>query len=218
MDCKNIRELLVAYLDGEATPEQRERVQLHLSDCPACRQEREALTSTQQHLRQALRMRATDIVPSTQVWTKIQERVNSAQQTSFWGKLGDWIRQPAWQAAMVIVLVLTWSVLAMLVTGVIPGLTGSQPAEVHPPVVVQLPQTTTPPTVVQPSVSPPTNLPAPPVIVTQVPPPEITLQIPAASSPVQQNHLPAILVGGMVVIGFSAIALIWLGRRKGRSR
>ena len=218
MDCKRIRELLVAYLDGEATPEQHERVHDHLSKCPTCRRELETLTSTQQHLRQVLRMKAAETLPSAQVWTRIQERVTRVPQTSFWEKLGDWIRQPAWQAAVVVVLVLTWSVMAMLAIGVIPGLTGSQsPAPAPPTIVVHLPPSTTPPTAA-PTVSPTTTTPPPPVIITGVPPPQITLEIPPAPLAVQQNHMPVILAGGIIVIGCGAILLIWLGRRRSRTR
>jgi anti-sigma factor RsiW len=46
MRCDEVREDLVAYLDGELAPEERERVDSHLAQCPDCRRERDGLGST----------------------------------------------------------------------------------------------------------------------------------------------------------------------------
>jgi len=42
-DCVGIRNELSAYIDGELTPDEAERVRSHLAQCPACREEEEAL-------------------------------------------------------------------------------------------------------------------------------------------------------------------------------
>ena len=41
MDCRGINGLLTAYLDGEVTPEERTRIDEHLTAYPRCRQEPE---------------------------------------------------------------------------------------------------------------------------------------------------------------------------------
>ncbi|MCU0724292.1 MAG: zf-HC2 domain-containing protein [Planctomycetes bacterium] len=46
MRCEEIRELLVAHADGELDDVERERVDSHLANCPACRRERAAFEST----------------------------------------------------------------------------------------------------------------------------------------------------------------------------
>ena len=46
MRCEDARENLVAYLDGELTAEERERLDSHLAGCPRCRLEPAGLEST----------------------------------------------------------------------------------------------------------------------------------------------------------------------------
>jgi hypothetical protein len=48
----NMREALVAYLYGEASPEEGQRVQTHLTECAACSQELEAFERVRGMLRQ----------------------------------------------------------------------------------------------------------------------------------------------------------------------
>lgn len=37
MECREIREIISAYVDGEATPEEARRVEEHTGSCPQCR-------------------------------------------------------------------------------------------------------------------------------------------------------------------------------------
>jgi len=46
MRCDDVRENLVAYLDGEVTPDERDRIESHLAGCEACGRERTALDTT----------------------------------------------------------------------------------------------------------------------------------------------------------------------------
>jgi anti-sigma factor RsiW len=46
MRCDEVRENLVAYLDGEVSPVERERIASHLASCDDCRREKEGLGST----------------------------------------------------------------------------------------------------------------------------------------------------------------------------
>jgi anti-sigma factor RsiW len=46
MRCEDIRDQLVAYLDGELEPAEREVVDIHLAGCSACRREMTAFEST----------------------------------------------------------------------------------------------------------------------------------------------------------------------------
>ena len=39
MNCESIKELLAGYQDGELDRDQRDMVEKHLADCPACREE-----------------------------------------------------------------------------------------------------------------------------------------------------------------------------------
>jgi anti-sigma factor RsiW len=48
MNCQDIKEELVAYLDDELDPDTRAEIEAHLESCAACRAEREAYTATLQ--------------------------------------------------------------------------------------------------------------------------------------------------------------------------
>ena len=135
MDCKDLNKLFTAYLDGEVTPEEREQIQAHLSTCPHCREELDALAATQNNLRQALKLTATQITPSPVVWAEIRQRLKAEQhRATLWGRgkfkvkevqniviRGLVSRQPAWKT--VIASVLAIALIAGL-TIALPSFTG----------------------------------------------------------------------------------------------
>ncbi len=51
MKCNLPIELLSGYLDGELDDKEKERVENHLKDCPACREELQALRQIDEHVR-----------------------------------------------------------------------------------------------------------------------------------------------------------------------
>ncbi len=51
MRCADVVDRLVAYLDGECSPEERDRIESHLASCASCRRERALLDSTGDLLR-----------------------------------------------------------------------------------------------------------------------------------------------------------------------
>ena len=120
MDCKDISELLAAYLDNELTPEEGEQVRSHLSTCPHCREELEAIAAAQDQLRRALKAVAGQATPSPQAWVGFKQRlaVEERPRVTIWGlakskleggkdtvirSLGS--RQPVWKTAIAGVLV-----------------------------------------------------------------------------------------------------------------
>jgi len=140
MDCRDISELLIPYLDGELGEEEREAVELHLSGCLHCRKELEALSTTQSKLRQGFEAVASK-TPSVQAWTRLQQRLAAEEQSRVTifnrakSKLSRGIdavkgglvfQQPVWKAALAGALV------AALITGlalIVPPYLG-QPQEV----------------------------------------------------------------------------------------
>ena len=119
MDCKDIGELLISYLDGELSEEQRKIVELHLSACHSCRKELEDLSLCQNQLRQSFAAVASK-APSPQVWARLQQRLVAEGQPSVAvfnrakSKLGRKVsaargglssRPPAWKPALVGALV-----------------------------------------------------------------------------------------------------------------
>ncbi len=70
MECRSCTEFLTALLDSELTPELRSAVEVHLADCPACREELQSLAlvgSTASGL--------TDLEPSPELWQRIAARL-----------------------------------------------------------------------------------------------------------------------------------------------
>ena len=114
MNCKDIREFLTTYLDGEVTSEEREQIRAHLSACPRCREELEALAITRHNLRQALKLMAAKATPSPQAWARLRQRLEAEQtKITIWSlaksKLKGVIdiimrglvsRQPVWKTAL----------------------------------------------------------------------------------------------------------------------
>lgn len=84
MDCKNLRELLDLYVDGELSPEAKVQAETHLSECHACRRAADHL----QELRQAVKVAVSQYHPAP----KLVDRVRKST-------LSRWYRRPAWALA-----------------------------------------------------------------------------------------------------------------------
>ncbi len=70
MTCREYKDVMMAYLDGELENEQIKQFQAHLKDCPACRQDLEEFTSLKE---------ITDSVslvePEDRVWDQYWDNV-----------------------------------------------------------------------------------------------------------------------------------------------
>lgn len=80
MKCKEVKELLLSYLDNEVTPEERGAIEAHLPSCFGCREELEALASTQRELRQAFEVITARASPSPYAWTALKQRLMREEQ------------------------------------------------------------------------------------------------------------------------------------------
>lgn len=115
MNCKNVSQSLISYLDNEVNPEERESIEAHLSVCSNCREEMEALAVTQRELRQALESITTGVSPSPYAWANIEQHLAAEERRGAGilnrgiAKLKDgtgmWkSRRPVWQPALVTML------------------------------------------------------------------------------------------------------------------
>ncbi len=137
MNCKNICELLTAYLDGELIVEERAYIEAHLHGCPQCRAELEDLSATQSSLRGVLKVRAEEVSPSEQVWKKVQARLE--KKGSWLGGLHRLLTGKTWQAASVAATVIIIAVVAVIWQF---GGVGQAPPEVPMPVPAPAPAPT----------------------------------------------------------------------------
>lgn len=157
MDCKKICGLLTAYLDGEVTPEEKAYIEAHLPDCPQCRAEFEALSTTQASLRGALKSMADEVSPSTEAWEKVQARLE--EKASWLDSLQRLLTGRAWQVATVTAAVVVIAVVAAIWqfggVGQAPPVPVPAPAPAPEPTPTPTPEPT-------PSPAPPAPMPAPP--------------------------------------------------------
>jgi hypothetical protein len=75
MNCENIKELLLSYINNESDAKQREDINNHLLVCPTCKGETEALAATESKLRQAYGAVAAGVSPSPGVLNAIRQEV-----------------------------------------------------------------------------------------------------------------------------------------------
>ncbi|MFC1924584.1 beta-propeller domain-containing protein [Chloroflexota bacterium] len=75
MNCNEVSQSLLSYLDNEVNPQERNSIEAHLSACPNCRKEMEALAETQRELRQALESMTAGVSPSPHAWATIKQRL-----------------------------------------------------------------------------------------------------------------------------------------------
>jgi len=117
MTCKDVKHLLLSYLDDEVSLEERKAIEAHLSVCPSCEDELEALASTQQQLRQAYKAMLTGASPSSYVWATIKEQLVREEhrkvsildlvKSKMKGRVETLkLRQPVWKVALASVLAL----------------------------------------------------------------------------------------------------------------
>jgi len=94
MKCRQVSELLVAYLDGEVTPSERTLIEAHLAGCDLCGRELAGLSATQSGVSRFLRVRAAQAAPSPQAWSRLQARLaRDARPSSSW--LPTWLQRLA---------------------------------------------------------------------------------------------------------------------------
>ncbi|MCR4406868.1 MAG: zf-HC2 domain-containing protein [Anaerolineae bacterium] len=94
MKCREVNELLIAYLDNEVTPSERALIQAHLAGCDACQEELAALSALQSRVSQFLQVRAAQAAPSPQAWSRLQTRLaREARPSPSW--LPTWLQRLA---------------------------------------------------------------------------------------------------------------------------
>lgn len=77
MKCESVDSLLVAYLDGEVTPLEREEIEAHLAGCLACAEELVAMRMIRHQIGATLRAVAATAAPPSQAWPHLQQRLRA---------------------------------------------------------------------------------------------------------------------------------------------
>jgi hypothetical protein len=193
MNCKEICELLTAYLDGEVTPEEKANIDAHLAGCPQCRAEMEGLSETRDNLRSALTSMAEEAAPSPQAWEKIRNRLETKEsRKGFWSNftLGR-VATAATVVAFLAIAIVVWQFGGVGQAPPIPA-----PAPTPAPAPAPSPTPTPSPTVPPPVITIP---PAPTPTPVPSPAPGPTTYIKASASLNKETYLP----GEDIIIEFS---------------
>ncbi len=112
MDCKQMRELLTAYLDGEVTLQEKAQIEAHLSGCSKCQAELEALSATRTSLRGLMKSTAEEVYPSPQIWEQVQSRLDT--KGSWLDGVRRLLPKKTWQLAAVTATVVIIAVVASI--------------------------------------------------------------------------------------------------------
>jgi hypothetical protein len=75
MNCEEVRDLLVAYLDDEVTPSEQRLLRDHLAGCPDCQSEMAALRKAQSRVQQSLKAEADRVIAPPHAWSLLQARL-----------------------------------------------------------------------------------------------------------------------------------------------
>lgn len=117
MNCEAVKELLWAYLEKEATEEENSKIEAHLANCQACREELEA----QKEIKKALSGLPDEELPEgyhTELMEKLQMEA-APNVVPFPGKMNQKKKTPRWKqlsmiAAAVLVVVAAGGINGML--------------------------------------------------------------------------------------------------------
>ena len=106
MDCKNLREVLDLYVNGELSPEATAQAKAHLAECEACRRAADRL----QELRQAVKAAVSQYQPAPQLVNRVRKST-----------LSPWYRWPAWAlgAVAAALLIVTFAISAAELRGAV---------------------------------------------------------------------------------------------------
>ncbi len=99
--CRHIRELLSAFIDGEALPEETREVKTHLRDCPACRTYRSLLVGLSKE------MEKTPEIPPEELEERLRRIVPARKKKESAHKRFPLYLRPAFAALFTLLLVAT---------------------------------------------------------------------------------------------------------------
>ena len=82
MNCREVNDLLVPFLDREIASSEYSLIQTHLAGCPACRQKLSRFSATRSRLIRAMQLQADQATPSPQAWERLQMRLTEGTPAS----------------------------------------------------------------------------------------------------------------------------------------
>ena len=80
MSCRETTVMMIAYLDQELSPSERQRMAAHLAGCDTCRRELETLSTVQSRVRRSLHQQAAQAAPAPDAWVRLQDALAGAHR------------------------------------------------------------------------------------------------------------------------------------------
>jgi anti-sigma factor RsiW len=107
MNCDNIKQLLISYLNNELESGRPDAIKDHLDTCTDCNSEYQSIVQVQSEFKQMLNANAELASPSPDAWLNIQKRIDP-RRNRFAGlidrlskALRNFLDTPVWQKRLV---------------------------------------------------------------------------------------------------------------------
>jgi anti-sigma factor (TIGR02949 family) len=113
MDCRQVMDLLVAYLDGEVGAAERSAMEAHLAGCEKCRRERDSLRTAQNALRTAFNSKARSVDPPERAWEELQPGLNVYRPSLLF-----LFRRRRWRIVATVIIVVVTAVALLWASGI----------------------------------------------------------------------------------------------------
>ena len=113
MNCEQVKDMLVNYLDNGVSDTEKALIEEHLANCPDCREEIEALAAVQDDFRKVMRESIAGLSVPMHALSTIKQRMAKRHRRklpilhSIKSQIAEWWRsirlRPAWQQACILV-------------------------------------------------------------------------------------------------------------------
>ncbi len=104
MRCEEVRKKFLEFLDEELVPAERQAVQAHLEECPACARELAEVRGVCQEVGGTLQAVATAVAPPLRAWPRLQARLGAPSPTPRTALARVFPLRRGWRAALAAVV------------------------------------------------------------------------------------------------------------------
>ncbi len=136
MNCKDVDKLIIDFLDGNLTDDEKASVEKHLASCPYHKEEIAILASTQDNLRAALKLRVASYSAKPDAWERLKRRIVEEERVKAlkpglmdsilgairnFGRSRPVVRRLNWETGLVALLVISITVILSVIAPLIVG-------------------------------------------------------------------------------------------------
>lgn len=110
-DCSSLSTLLDKYFDGETSQREREAVEAHLKQCPACQERLKFMSEVKEAFQRPV-LEALEKETFPWIWEKIEREIRFKSRETLWESIKGWfeitpfLRKRVWIPATVVAILL----------------------------------------------------------------------------------------------------------------